>query len=166
MPSKTRHPLKTKTIWQRFTHWWQRLFFSEKTRYPRPIGEPVASSFCTLYQYERSEPNACYTWRCVPTYWINPPDAHIYLLCDSLEGVAKRNKLATHRITLALMSSHAKEKYWSEDFDMASDWGEENCAWIVTRFLAGELLRNEYAAIDWAEKAEGYVRQNRRGKEN
>jgi hypothetical protein len=163
MPSKIRRPPTSKTLWNRFAQWCHRLFFGAKPNYPKQIGEPTKSKFCTLYQYERFEPRACQTWRAISTYYVTPPDAHIFLLCDSLEGVARRNKLSTHRLTLALMSSKSKQKYWSEDFEMTSDWGEGNCAWIVTRLLAGELLRNEYTDINWSEKAAEYVRQNRRG---
>jgi len=158
---KTPRLSKIESIWNRFSSWWERLFIGEKPKYPRPIGEPIASTLCTLYQYERFEPNACYTWRAIPTYYVKPPDAHIFLLCDSLKGLPKANPLATHRLTIALMSAGAKSKYWSEDFEMASDWGEGNCAWIVTRLLAARLLRSEYSAIDWSAKAAIYVKQNR-----
>ena len=165
MPSKKTLPSpRIESLWNRFSHWWERLFVGEKPRYPRPIGEPIASTLCTLYQYERFEPHACYTWRAIPTYYVKPPGAHIFLLCDSLKGVPKTNPLATHRLTIALMSAGAKDKYWSEDFEMTSDWGEGNCAWIVTRLLAAMLLRVEYSALkptDWSAKAAIYVKQNR-----
>ena len=165
MALKMRRP-QSKTIWQSFTQWCRRLFFGAKPNYPKQIGNPTRSRFCTLYEYERFEPHACYTWRAVTTYYLVPPDAHIFLLCDSLEGVARRNQLATHRLTLALISSKSKRKFWTEDFEMTSDLGDENCAWIVTRLLAGELLRNEYHAIDWSKQAAAYVRLNRRGVTN
>ena len=118
---KTPPSSKIESLWNRFSRWWERLFIGEKPRYPHPIGEPIASTLATIYQYERFEPHACYTWRAIPTYYVRPVGAHIFLLCDNLKGLHKENPLATHRLTIALMSSGAKEKYWSEDFEMTSD---------------------------------------------
>lgn len=174
MPSRNHRAIDT-SPWERFTRWFQKLFLSSKPVYPKIIGEPAETKVCLLVEYERFEDGACYTWRAIPKYAVVPNDAHIFLLCDDLKGVPKKNKLATHRLTVAIASAKSKKAYWGGeqegsregegDFEMTSDWGDNNCAWMVTRLLSRELLKMPYDKINWSAIASRYVEQHRHGKE-
>jgi hypothetical protein len=133
----------------RFLDW---LFsnFRPKKKQPKILEEIRESPLGKLAAYERFDEQARYTWRFVPV----SGEYQAWLYCDSLRG-SERSTLDTHNITLLIIDkSGASHKHWSIDRNMRSLAGENNCAAIVTRILAAQLLHYHYSDVPWVRLAD------------
>jgi hypothetical protein len=129
---------------------WLRRNFQPKKRQPKILEEIRESKLGKLAAYERFDEQARYTWRFVPV----SGEYQAWLYCDSLRGT-ERSTLDTHSITLLIISkSGASHTHFSIDRNMRSLAGENNCAEIVTRILAAQLLHHHYSEVPWVRIAD------------
>lgn len=151
-----------------FLVWLKKTFLHEKKRYPRQLEETRESPMGKLAPFERFTARACYTWRFLPSYMTLPQQVQIFLYCDDIQNykglpaVERKNILSTHRLSLVIVRLDRCDRPWTADYEMLSMWGGNNCAWLVTRLLAMNLLKYRFDEIDWYGLAELYVERHMR----
>jgi hypothetical protein len=148
-------------LWRKFLQWARHVVFgAPKKKESYYLSAVMPGMMGRLVAVRRNTPYAFQTWRFMPAYGTMPTNAQIFVYCDLIHEISHDDALATHRLSMVLVSPYQSRLYWSGDYQMESIAGFNNCAARVTEAIARTLLGTRYDELSpqqWKDKAQKFV---------